>query len=422
MKPITENHIETIAIETLQSLGWEYIYGLAIAPGAAQQERENYEQVILTERLRKAVAVLNPHVPQAAQEQAIQKVLRMYSGQILHDNEIFHQYLIEKVKIPYQQDGYERSHEVALIDFDNWQNNTFLAVNQYIIVENGQNKRPDVLLFVNGIPLVLMELKNAAGEQATLSSAYQQVQTYKATIPSLFTYNAVCVISDGHECRAGSVSAGYNRYMAWKTIDGSKEASRFKPQLGVLILGMLNPATFLDLVRNFIVFEKTTSSPALLQKGEGSRKADGIIQIITEKKLAAYHQYHAVNKAIESTIKAAGFQPSFNSSQREESHYRGRLEFSGLINEARELRKNQTKAEEIFWELVRNRKFKSLKFRRQHQVGSYIVDFYCNEQKLIIEFDGEVYDSQEQQKHDSIRDKYLTTIGNKVLRFNLKNY
>ena len=305
MKPITENHIETFCIEVLQSLGWEYIYGLAIAPGAEQQERESFEQIILTERLRKAVVVLNPHVPQQAQEQAIQKVLRIYSTDLLHNNETFHEYLIEKVKIPYQQDGYERSHEVALIDFDNWQNNTFLAVNQYNILENGQNKRPDVLLFVNGIPLVVMELKNAANEQATLSSAYNQIQTYKATISSLFTYNAVCIISDGHECKAGSLSSGYSRYMAWKTIDGSKEASRFKPQLEVLILGMLNPATFLDLVRNFIVFEKTTSSPALLQKGEGSKKPDGITQIVTEKKIAAYHQYHAVNKAVQSTIEAS---------------------------------------------------------------------------------------------------------------------
>ncbi len=308
MKPITESHIETIAIETLQSLGWEYICGLAIAPGAEQQEREGFEQIILTGRLSKAIAALNPHISKEAQGQAIQKLLRIYSPDLLHNNEIFHQYLLEKVKIPYQQDGYERSHEVALIDFDNWQNNEFLAVNQYIIIENNQNKRPDVLLFVNGIPLAVMELKNAMDEQATLSKAYEQIQTYKATIPSLFTYNAVCVISDGHECRAGSLSAGYSRFMAWKTIDGSKEASRFKPQLEVLIKGMLNHATLLDLVRNFIVFEKTKRdvevSPKSRSEGIGNAKT-GITQIITEKKLAAYHQYHAVNRAVESTIQAS---------------------------------------------------------------------------------------------------------------------
>ncbi len=216
MKPITENHIENLAIETLRSFGWEYIYGLAIAPGAEQQERENYEHIILTERLRKAVAVLNPHIPETAREQAVQKVLRIYSPDLLHNNETFHEYLVEKIKIPYQQEGYERSYEVALLDFENVLNNEFAVINQYTIIENGVNKRPDVLLFVNGIPLVVMELKNAADDNATIEKAFEQIRTYKVTIPSLFTYNAVCVISDGHKARAGSLSADFSRYMVWK--------------------------------------------------------------------------------------------------------------------------------------------------------------------------------------------------------------
>lgn len=295
MKPITESNIESFAIKHLQSLGWQHVHGLAIAPGAEQAERENFGQIILTERLRKSVAVLNPQIPADVREQAVQKVVRIYSPDLLHNNETFHQYIVEKVKIPYNQDGYERSHEIALFDFDDWLNNEFLATNQYIITENNNKKIPDILLFVNGIPLVIIELKNAADENATLKKAYEQIQTYKATIPSLFTYNSVCVISDGHECRAGSLSAGFSRYMTWKTADGIKDASRFKPQLEVLLSGMLNPATFLDLVRNFIVFEKT--------KREDIKT--GITQIVTEKKLAAYHQYYAVNKAVESTIKAA---------------------------------------------------------------------------------------------------------------------
>jgi len=165
-------------------------------------------------------------------------------------------------------------------------NNQFLVVNQYTIIENNQNKRPDVLLFVNGIPLGVIELKNATDENADMLSAYKQIQTYKAIIPSLFTYNAVCIISDGLECKAGSVSADLVRYMAWKTSDGLKEASRFKPQLEILLKGMLQPSTLLDLVRNFIVFEKTKKEDA----------KTGLIQIFTEKKLAAYHQYYAVNK------------------------------------------------------------------------------------------------------------------------------
>jgi len=294
--PITENIIEASTIEILQSQGWEYVYGTDIAPEGVRCERENYQQIILTERLRLAVAGINPHIPADAREAAIQKVLRIASPELLHNNEEFHRLLIEKVKIPYQQNGYERSHEVALIDFENPSNNQFLIVNQYTIIENNQPKRPDVLLFVNGIPLVVIELKNAADEKATIRTAYNQLQTYKHSIPSLFTYNAICIISDGLECRAGSVSADLSRYMAWKTSDGLHTASRFQPQLETLLCGMLQPGTLLDLVRNFIVFEE-------------SKKVDtttGVIQVETEKKLAAYHQFYAVNKAVQSTVIASG--------------------------------------------------------------------------------------------------------------------
>ncbi len=296
MKPITEDKIEYLAIELLQSLGWDYVHALEIAPGAEKAERESFEQIILLKRLRKAVSTINPHIPKEGQEQAIQKILRINSPVLINNNETFHKELLEKVKVPYQKDGYESSYEVALIDFENIDNNEFLAVNQYTIIENNNNKRPDVLLFVNGIPLVVIELKNASDENATIESAYNQIQTYKEAIPGLFTYNAACVISDGLECKAGSVSAGFKRYMTWKSSDGEKEASRFKPQLETLINGMLNPKTLLDLLRNFIVFQK-------IKKIDSKT---GITQISTEKILAAYHQYYAVNKAVQSSIKASG--------------------------------------------------------------------------------------------------------------------
>ena len=295
MSKITESNIELFTIEELERLSYKFLYGPDISCDGLFSERQSYSDIILVGRLRAAVQKLNPDIPVDAQEQAVQKVLRIYSPDMLHNNETFHQLLIEKVKIPYQQDGYERSYEVSLIDFDNPLNNEFLAINQYTIIENNQNKRPDILLFVNGIPLIVIELKNAADENATIRKAFDQIQTYKATIPSLFAFNAVCVISDGIECRAGSVSAGFSRYMSWKSADGKTDASRFSPQLETLITGMLNPATLLDLVRNFIVFEK-------------SKKEDlktGITQVETVKKLAAYHQYYAVNKAVESTLKAA---------------------------------------------------------------------------------------------------------------------
>ncbi|GAB1447307.1 type I restriction endonuclease subunit R [Bacteroidota bacterium] len=307
-KPITENIIEESAIEILQSQGWEYANGKEISPEGLFCERENFSQIVLLNRLRTSIAQINPTIPLDAQEAAVQKVLRIASPDLLHNNEEFHRLLVEKVKIPYQENGYERSHEVAMIDFEHPANNQFLVVNQYTIIENNQNKRPDVLLFVNGLPLVVVELKNAASENADIKSAYQQIQTYKAIIPSLFTYNAFCILSDGLECKAGSVSADLSRYMTWKTADGIKEASRFKPQLETLLKGMLQPATLLDLVRNFIVFEKSKKVEPLAKsrpESFGKEAKTGLIQIQTVKKLAAYHQFFAVNKAVQSTVNAS---------------------------------------------------------------------------------------------------------------------
>ncbi len=291
----TESHIESLAIETLRNLGWEHIHGLTMAPGGEHAERENFEQVVLIDRLRKAVDILNPNIPSAAREQAVQKALKVFAPDLLTKNEAFHQMLVEKIKVPYQQDGFERSYEVALIDFNDTLNNEFIAVSQYTVIENGQNKRPDIILFVNGLPLVDIELKNASSEKATLQKGFDQLQTYKNAIPGLYTYNAFCIISDGNEGRAGTLSAGFSRFMPWKTADGKKEASRFRPQLETLLKGMLLPTVFLDLLRNFIVFEKTSKADA-----------KGIIQVETVKKLAAYHQYYAVNKAVGSTITASG--------------------------------------------------------------------------------------------------------------------
>ena len=181
-----------------------------------------------------------------------------------------------------------------MVDFANPDNNEFLVVNQFTIIENNQNKHPDLILFVNGLPLVVIELKNAADENTTLTSAYRQLETYKQAIPSLFTYNGFVVISDGLEAKAGSISAGLSRFMAWKSADGKAEASHLVSQLETLINGMLNKSTLLDLIRHFIVFEKSSKEDA----------TTGQISISTVKKLAAYHQYYAVNAAVISTLRA----------------------------------------------------------------------------------------------------------------------
>ena len=424
MKPITENIIEQSAIEILQGLGWAYVNGKEISPEGVFCERESFGQIVLVNRLRDAIARINPNIPLDAQEAAIQKVLRIASPDLLHNNELFHKELVEKVKIPYQQNGYERSHEVALIDFENAANNQFLVVNQFTIIENNQHKRPDVLLFVNGLPLVIMELKNAASDNASITSAYQQLQTYKATIPSLFTYNAICIVSDGLECKAGSVSADLSRYMTWKTADGIKEASRFKPQLETLLKGMLQPVTLLDLVRNFIVFEKT--------KKEDLKT--GLIQIQTVKKLAAYHQYYAVNKAVESTIRASGFPLSSAflppAVSRPSSVLLPSLEGSGvgtfrrkiipynpkLTERAKELRQNMTLGEVALWNELKQRKL-GFDFDRQRPIDNFIVDFYCKDLMLAIEIDGDSHSGDEAKSYDANRQEILESLGVRFMRF-----
>ncbi|QNM84537.1 type I restriction endonuclease subunit R [Polaribacter pectinis] len=291
MAKITENDIELYAIEELENLGYSYIYGPDIAPDTDAQERTSFDQVILTERLQKAIDRINPSIPSNAKEDALKQVLRIGTPDLLTDNETFHKMLTEGINVTYQKDGSQRGDIVKLVDFDTVNNNEFNVVNQFTVIENNNNKRPDVILFINGLPLVVVELKNAVDENATIRSAYKQIQTYKATIPSLFTYNSILVISDGTEAKAGSLSAGFTRFMSWKTADGESEASHLIPEMETLINGMLNKETVLDLIRHFIVFEK-------------SKKEDlktGITTIETVKKIAAYHQYYAVNKAVIST-------------------------------------------------------------------------------------------------------------------------
>jgi type I restriction enzyme R subunit len=295
MTKITENEIELWAIEELEALGWTYINGNVIAPDGGNPERSSFSDVILADRLKAAIAKINPHIPYEQQLEAFKIIERISSPDIITNNKAFQEFLCDGVPVEYRIDGIMRGNRVQIVDFDHIEsNNDFLVVNQFTIIENNQNKRPDVLLFVNGLPLVLFELKNAVSEHATLHSAFKQIQTYKATIPSLFTFNTICVLSDGLDAKAGSLSAGYSRYLAWKTSDGVKEASRSFAQLEVLIKGLMNKATLLDYVRHFIVFEQN--------KEEDD---NGVVTIETIKKIAAYHQYYAVNKAIESVKKAS---------------------------------------------------------------------------------------------------------------------
>jgi type I restriction enzyme R subunit len=293
---MTENEIEKLAIALLEHQGYTYINGVHLAPDTPDSERTTFEEVVLKQRLENAVRRINPTIPLDAQQDAVKQILRIASPDVLSNNETFHRLLTEGIPVTKRVDGQERGDRVFLIDFENPLHNEFLVVNQFTIVENGVNKRPDIILFVNGLPLVVIELKNATDDKTTIQSAFRQIETYKAMISSLFTFNAFSVISDGLEAKAGTISAGLSRFMAWKTTDGVKEASKQISQLETLIKGMLQPSVLLDLVRHFVVFEKFKKEDA-----------DGIVTVQTVKKLAAYHQYYAVNRAVESTKRASGF-------------------------------------------------------------------------------------------------------------------
>jgi type I restriction enzyme R subunit len=282
---ITENEIEEIALSYLQGLGYTYQLGTVISPDGEHPERQ-YNEVVLVTRLRDAIDKLNPNISQDAKEDALKKVLRTESPNAIINNETFHRYLTDGVDVEMRTENGIRGEKIYIVDFENPENNEFVAINQFTVVEGNQNKRPDIILFVNGLPLVVIELKNAVDENANLKSAFNQLQTYKQAIPSLFTYNSLLVISDGWDARCGTITSDYGRFMTWKTKDGQTTADHLQPQMEVMFHGMLNKHTLLDLIRQFIVFEKSDSK--------------------TLKKVAAYHQYYAVNKALESTVTASG--------------------------------------------------------------------------------------------------------------------
>lgn len=284
MASITENQIEEIGLSYLKKLGYHYLSGIDIAPDGDHPERQ-YNEVVLVTRLRDAIDKLNPNLPQEAKEDALKKVLRTESPNLLINNENFHLYLTDGVDVEIRTENGIRGEKVYIIDFANPENNEFIAVNQFTIIENNQNKRLDIILFINGLPLVVIELKNAVNENADIKSAYNQIQTYKQAIPSLFTYNELLIISDGWDAKCGTLTSDYGRFMSWKTKDGQSTADHLQPQMEVMFYGMLNKHTLLDLIRQFIVFEKSDT------------------KIL--KKVAAYHQYYAVNKAVESTVKAS---------------------------------------------------------------------------------------------------------------------
>ena len=284
-KNMTEDQLELETLGWLSDVGYTHMYGPDIAPDGSAPERSNYIQVVLVERLRLAIARLNPDVPLVAREDALQQVLNLETPVLLSANRHFHRLLINGVPVEYQKDGETRGDFVYLMDFVNPAANEWLAVNQFSVKGAKYTRRPDIILFVNGLPLVLPELKNPADIKADIWQAYQQIETYKEQIPDVFQYNEVLVITDGSEAMMGSLSSNAERYMAWRTVDGVNldPLGQFNG-LETMVRGMLAPAYLLDYLRFFVLFED-----------------DGTLV----KKIAGYHQFHAVRAAIDQVVAAS---------------------------------------------------------------------------------------------------------------------
>lgn len=283
MAVISEDHIEQLLIQELIELGYSYVHGGEISPDGITPER-TFQEVVLRDRLSSTIAKFNPKIPYEAQEEAIKKVLRADSTELVINNYTFHKYLTEGVEIEYRKGDRIVGDKVWLIDFSQVEANEFLAVNQFTIIEGNQNKRPDLILFVNGLPLVVIEIKNATDEKADLQAAFNQLQTYKKAIPSLFQYNSLLIATDGWDALYGSLTAPKQFFLPWKSIDGHLVADPDIPQMEVMAKGLLNKAVLLDLIRHFTIFHQNKEK--------------------LSKIIPRYHQYFAVNKAVKTTQKA----------------------------------------------------------------------------------------------------------------------
>jgi type I restriction enzyme R subunit len=282
---VLESVLEEAAIDWFKVLGYKHLFGPDIACDGIHPERTSYADVVLVERLRSALTSLNHSIPAEALEDALRKVTRSESPSLVLNNRQFHKMIADGIDVEYRdKDGRIVGDKVWLADFDNPEQNDWLVTNQFTTVEGQRNRRPDLVVFVNGLPLAVIELKNPADVNATLKGAFNQFETYKSDIPSLFHYNELLVISDGTEARVGTLTSGWEWFLPWRTADGVNLAPKGSPELEVLIKGMFDRKRFLDMVRNFILFED-----------DGKKVV---------KKVAAYHQYHAVNAAVAATIRA----------------------------------------------------------------------------------------------------------------------
>jgi len=314
--PFTESIVEQAALAWFESAGWQVRNGAEIAPGEPAAERADFGQIILTQRLRDALTRLNPALPAEALEDAFRKLTRPEGADLIVRNRALHRLLVDGVTVEYRDAaGNIRGAQAWVIDFDDPVNNDYLAVNQFGVVENKHSRRPDIVLFVNGLPLAVAELKNAADENATIWSAFQQLQTYKSEVPSLFASNELLAVSDGVEARVGTLSAGREWFKPWRTIEGETLADVHLPEMEMVIEGLCAPRRFLDLLRDFIVFED-----------DGGRIA---------KKMAGYHQFHAVRVAVGETLRAVELSRAVGKVAEPEVRYEAGHKHGGKLGDRR---------------------------------------------------------------------------------------
>ncbi|WP_347451853.1 type I restriction endonuclease subunit R [Acetoanaerobium noterae] len=299
LENFTEDLLEEAAIEILQSLGYDYVFGPDISLGGDYEERIDYREVVLGNRVKDALFRINKGIPAEALEEAYRRIITFNSPMLEENNRSFHRLLTEGIDVSFAEDGNIRTKNVQIVDFseEGIKNNEFLVINQFTIIEN-EERRPDLLIFVNGIPLVIIELKSASDENVGIESAYNQIQTYKKDIPSLFNYNAFCILSDGINAKAGTITSNEERYMNWRSIDGKVVEPLSNPQYEVMFGGMLQKHRLLDIIKNFILFQESSVD----EKDENGKKLGDKKTII--KIMAAYHQYFAVKKAVEKTKEA----------------------------------------------------------------------------------------------------------------------
>ena len=293
----TEDLLEQAAIEILEELEYSYELGPDIAVDGDSPERSNYKDVILEQRVRDALFNINRHLPEEALDEAYRKIITFNSPILVDNNKDFHKLLVECIDVSFSKNGEIKTEKAYIIDFNNVRKNDFLVVNQFTIVEK-EERRPDLIIFVNGIPLVVIELKSATDENVGIEEAYNQIQTYKNDIQSLFNYNAFCMLSDGINAKVGTITSNEERFMNWRSIDGETVESLDVPQYEVMLRGMLSKERLLDIVENFLLFQTSRKAD---YDAEGNKIGDKAVNI---KILAGYHQYFAVKKAVEKTKEA----------------------------------------------------------------------------------------------------------------------